>query len=94
MAKESAPQNYTINYSPTSSPPKLFGKSMLLPLTTENGIANFVCYELRNTHCRRIQSLSHGILHPRGNATCILYIILHCPIPPQKRNLLFHNYIC
>ena len=44
------------------SSPKSFEKSASLPLTTDNGIAHFMCYELRNRPypCRRIQSLSNG----------------------------------
>jgi len=29
-----------------------------------------------------------GTLHPHSNATCALYITLHCPIPPPQKKLL------
>ena len=46
-------QCHVINNKSSS---KSFGKSALLPLMAEIGLAPFMC----NIHCRRIQSLSYG----------------------------------
>ena len=69
------------------SSPKSFGKSVSLPLTTEIGLARF----MRNTHCRRIQSLSHRYAtstrqcHTRPIRYTALAVLFH-PFP-LKRNV-------
>jgi len=80
---------FTTTYNKFS--PKSSGKSTSLPLTTENGIAHFVCYKLRNTHCRQIQSLSHG--YATSTLQChmcaICYMVLSNLPPPEKKQKKF-----
>ena len=69
--------------------PKSFGKSASLPLTAEIGLARVIglYYQLRNTHCRGIQSLSHG--YATSTRQChmrpIRYTVLAVQFPLQKK---------
>jgi len=49
------------NWSGTSPPQSHLGRARRYPSRQRlDSTASFMCYKLRNTHCRQIQSLSHG----------------------------------
>ena len=62
------------------------GSATLPSLTAANGLAHCVCYYLCNSHCRRVQSLSHRYtLHPHRSPRASY--TLHCVVLTPKRNL-------
>jgi len=84
--KTNISDNFTDNNNNKLSP-KSLGKSVSPPLMAENAFIYFVCYQLCNAHCRRVQSLSCGYATstPQCHMQPIRYIVLS-DSPLLKKN--------
>jgi len=87
------------------SSPKVIWEECGPPLTAENALAHFVCYQLRNAHYRRVQSLSRGQatstqqgymrpIMPNINlqADYFLLIISECTLIASKKSIRSLTY--